>query len=686
MTKTVIISLIIVLSAINIQAQTIDNVIVDKKEFKIEEKKDSFKDAYKNIKEGDALFEMWTAGKFMQALDFYLKAYEYNSQNAELNYKIGYCYLRTTYKRKALKYLQAAYKLKPDVALDINLFLGEACQYNYMFDDAIKEYQKFNAKANSDLRMIYSGVTTKKINECKNGKKFFENVNNVMIQNISSINSSYPDYSPLITADESLLIFTSRREGSSEGKISENDGLYFEDIYSSENINGQWTKPKNVGAPLNTKGHDATVGLSADGQKLFIYRDFDIYVSEKEGDLWTKPKKMPKTINTKDQAENSACFSPDEKTIYFIRGKSINPKTSNGDIYYSKLINGEWTEARKLPANINSKYDEDGVFMHPDGKTMYFSSKGHNTMGGYDIFKTERQDDGSWKDPENMGIPVNSPDDDIYFVMAADGRTAYYSSVQPGGKGATDIYKLTFVKLDKPLTISTEDNLIACLSKPVSEANIQESIEIKKIYLTIVKGVITDGYSHAPINAKIEITDNSTGHIIMEFYSNSKSGRYLISLPSGKNYGMNVSAPDYSFHSENFNIPKAEKYQEVIKDVELYKFKKGTKIILRNVFFDTDKYVLRPESNAELDRLVKILNENPSIRIEISGHTDSQGSYQHNVTLSKNRANAVLEYLVKHGISQSRLESRGASWDEPVDTNKTPEGRQNNRRVQFEIL
>ncbi len=616
-----------------------------------------------------------------------MKAYEYNKENAELNFKIGYCYLHTLYKMKSLSFLQSAFDLKPEVSFDIHYRLGQAYHYNYMFDTAIEHYSKFKNNVPNEVYLVFAKAVNKKIKECKYGAEFQMDVKNVMVQNIAELNTAFGDYSPLITADEDVLIFTSRREGSSFGEISKQDGQYFEDIYISTKRNGTWQTPRNIGKPLNTKGHDATVGLSADGQKLFIYRDLDIYYSELEGNTWSKPRRMPRTISSKDYAENSACFSTDEKTIYFVRGKTADPKTSNGDIYYSKLVNGKWQKAKKLGGRtLNTPYDEDGVFLHPDGRTLYFSSKGHNSMGGYDIFSSTLDDHGNWSKPVNMGIPVNSPDDDIYFVMAADGRTGYYSSVKPSGRGATDLYKMVFVKLDKPLFIDTEDNLIACLEKPVSEASVGEVVEIKKNYLTIVKGTITDAVTKEKLKSKIEISDNDTGKKLLTLYSNQLTGKYLTALASGKNYGMAVTTDGYLFHSENFNIPKKAEYQEITIDIELYKLKKGSKVVLKNISFDTGKYILKPASNVELNRLTKILEENPQIRIEISGHTDSQGNYNGNVTLSKNRASAVVSYLIRQGISKSRLTSRGASWDEPIDTNKTKAGRANNRRVEFKIL
>ncbi|MCF6366231.1 MAG: OmpA family protein [Bacteroidales bacterium] len=637
-----------------------DNIYVDLKEFKIKE--DGYLEAKTHIKYGDIQYKKNKVGGYLKALKHYHKAYEYNPDNTELNYKIGVAYLESVQKKLSLPYLKKAYDSDPYVSLLIHWNLGRAYQYNLNFDEAIFEYFKFEK-----LLRENNGSTekvNKRIEECDYGKLFASQPIDAMIIRLDVLNSEYPDYAPLISADKSMMIFTSRRKGSTGGKISDEDGMLFEDIYVSYNKNGKWTKPKNLRSPLNTESHDATVGLSPDGQKLFLYHNLDIYVSELKGSRWTKPVPLPPTINT-DAVENSACISFDGKELYFIRGKTLKPETSNGDIYVSKLKNGTWGEAKKLSSKINTRYDEDGVFMHPDGRTLFFSSKGHNTMGGYDIFRSAKQEDGTWSEPENLGFPVNSPDDDLYFVMAASGEQGYYSSVKKDGKGFMDIYKIDF-----PVEIEIE----------------KDSIPDKVVRLTIVKGTVSDGNTGAKLESEIKIFDNEKDELILTAKSNSTSGKYLVSLPSGKNYGMEVKKEGYLFYSDNFNIPKSEKYQEIIKNIKLYPIKKDVKVILKNIFFDFDKSTLRKESFSELNRLKKLLDDNKTMKIEISGHTDNKGSHEYNENLSKARAKAVVNYLISKGINAARLTSRGASWDEPVDTNETEQGRQNNRRVEFKII
>ncbi|NPA68688.1 MAG: OmpA family protein [Chlorobi bacterium] len=637
-----------------------EKIYIDLLEFKT--KDEGYEIAKFNVKRGDALYKKNKRGSWLKALPYYLEAYEYNSENPELNYKIGVSYLESVQKKKALSYLKKAYFIEPYVSPLIHWNLGRAYQYNADFENALNEYYMF-----SDILEKHGAPVEKvkkRIQECKNGKILAEKPVDAMIIRLDILNSEYPDYAPLISADKSMMIFTSRRKGSTGNLISEEDGLWFEDIYVSYNKNGKWSEPENVGPPLNTEGHDATVGLSPDGQKLFLYRNLDIYVSELKGDKWTKPVPLPPVINT-DAAENSACISFDGKELYFIRGKTLDPETSNGDIYVSKKNNGIWGKAEKLPDRINTRYDEDGVFMHPDGKTLYFSSKGHNTMGGYDIFRTVKQEDGTWSEPVNLGFPVNSPDDDLYFVMAASGKEGYYSSVKKDGKGFMDIYKIDF-----PEKIEFEENIIT-------------DIEAK---LTVVEGTVSDGISGDKLEAEIKIYDNEKNEEVLSAVSNSVSGKYLVSLPSGKNYGMEVKKDGYLFYSDNFNIPETGKFREIIKNIKLYPIKKDVKVILKNIFFDFDKATLRPESYAELNRLKKLTDDNPNLKIEISGHTDNRGSFEYNLKLSENRAKAVVDYLIRKGVNPERLTARGASWNEPVDTNDTEAGRQNNRRVEFKII
>ena len=265
----------------------------------------------------------------------------------------------------------------------------------------------------------------------------------------------------------------------------------------------------------------------------------------------------------------------------------------------------------------------------------------------------------SWSRPKNLGYPINSPDDDVFFVVSASGRHAYYSSVQKEGFGKRDLYMITFI--DPPT----------------------EPIEPQ---LTLLKGIITDAVTGAKIGARMELIDNELNVVVADFESNSTTGKYLVSLPSGKNYGIVVNAEGYLFHSENVNIPASYGYQEVEKNIALNKLAAGSKIVLNNIFFDFDMATLRPESTAELNRLLKLINDNTSMIIEISGHTDNKGSDTYNQKLSENRAKAVVVYLTEKGINKERLQFKGYGEIEPMASNETEEGQQLNRRIEFKIL
>jgi len=671
-TTTLILILLFLFLSNNILAQ--ENIKIDKKTFKTE--KSGVAKAMKNIKYGDHFFDENTEGSYLKSLNYYLEANNYNSENPALNYKIGVCYIESIQKKKSLVYFQKAYSKNPNIAGDIKYYLARALHYNYKFEEAIKLYQEYKNEKPDKNKII-----DKKIAECKYGIELVKNKVPVMITNVSIINSKYKDYSPLITADGEKLIFTSRRENSTGALLDPYDNQYYEDIYFAKSEDYKWKLPKNIGSPLNSDNHDATVGLSNDGQKLITYSGGDLYISNLRGRNWSKPKALPKTINTKE-IESSACFSYDGNTIYFVRGKTASAQ-SNSEIYYcQKNENDEWGDAKKLSNTINSPYDEDGVFMHPDGKTLYFSSKGHNSIGGYDVFKSEQNEDGSWSEPENLGYPINSPDDDIYFVLTANKKVGYYSAVKDDTKGYNDIYQITFLNGTNNLILNSEDNLIASITNPSSETSIDKSTR-----LTLVKGAIIDNVTGEPIEAIIEIIDNETNKVVYRTTSNSATGEYLVSLPPGKNYGMAIKKDGYLFHSENFDLVDDEGgYKKVEQNIEMVNIAKNSQITLKNLFFDIGKFEIKDESKSELDRIIEFLTDYPKVKVEISGHTDSQGDEDENMILSENRAKSVVTYLTKNGIEEDRLTSVGYGASTPVADNKTREGRAKNRRVDFKII
>ncbi|MCA8831550.1 OmpA family protein [Hymenobacter pini] len=645
--------------------------------------KDGLKAALKEIKLGDEMYDLDPA-RYEQALPHYLAAQKFNPNNAQLNYKIGDSYLHSGFKPRALEYLQKAYQLNPDVDPRIHYALGRGLHLNGKWDEAIAEYKRATPASGSKNTASFTQDIQKKIRECENGRKLAAKPSRVFIDNAGpGVNSPYPEYGPVITADESVILFTSRRPGSTGEQKDPETGGFMEDIYTStRTTKGNWVDARNLGEGVNTDGHDATVGLSPDGQRLLVYMEDnggDLHEANLRGAEWRKPQKLGSRINSKYH-ESSAAYTPDGRTLYFVSDKEGG--LGGRDIYKIE-IEGRGP-AQNLGSVINTQYGEEGVFLHPDGKTMYFSSEGHNSMGGYDIFKSVYEN-GKWSAPENLGWPINTPDDDVFFVISASGRHGYYSSFREDGLGSKDIYQITFLGPEKPPVLSKEDQLLASRIQPVKETMVAPPVAIVAAQVTILKGVVTDEASKQPIEATIDVVDNSLNQTIASFQSNAQSGRYLVSLPSGVNYGIVVRKDGYLFHSENFDLPAGAAYSEVVKDIALKKLDVGVKVVLNNIFFDFDKATLRKESTNELERLQKLLTDTPALRLEISGHTDNVGKAEYNKDLSQRRAKAVVDYLVAKGIDKGRLTFAGYGDTQPVASNASKAGRQLNRRTEFKV-
>ena len=663
------------------------DVPFDKALFK--DQKDQFKIAEDQIKSGDALYYGYPPNYFA-AVNFYLQANEFNPNSADLNYKIGMCYLNFD-KYQMKKYFEKAYQLKPTITPDITYYIGWCYHLDGNWEKAIEYYNMFAGKATTADLAELKTQAFKKIQECRNGQLLEKKVARVWIDNVGNeINSKYPDYAPVISTDEAIMIFTTRRPDTED--LSPIGG-YYEDLYISKRMNGKWSKAEPIGKPVNVKGqHDATIGLSPDGHTLYVYNDKrgngDIYESIDEDGKWSAPELMAKTINT-DGHEPDASLTFDGKRLYFTSDKPGG--FGSHDIYYCDWddVKEKWGDPINAGNVLNTPYAERSVFIHPDGQTMYFASKGHNTMGGFDLFYSKLVN-GVWTTPVNLGPPLNTPDDDVQLVVAGNGRYGYCSSYRSGGFGEKDIYVITFLGPEKQPVLSNEDNLIASIAKPIKEKIEEPTLVSEGSNMAILTGIIRDEKTKQPLKAQIVLIDNEANKVIAEFTSDGVTGKYLVSLPGGKNYGIAVRKDGYLFHSENFVIPNESGFRQYKKD------EVGQTIVLRNIFFDLDKYSLRPESVNELERLLKLLQENPTMRIEISGHTDTRGSAEHNQLLSQNRAKAVVDYLVEHGIDSKRLEFAGYGEAKPIisdaeiakmkSANEREEAHQQNRRTEFKIL
>lgn len=674
----------LILLSVNLFAQK--NIAFKKANFP--NNKEELKEALQNIADGDYYFSKGRSSITL-ALGYYVKANDFNPNNAQLNFKIAQCYLRARPESLALHFLKKAIELDPQVSEEYYLILGKAYQRNMKFDMAITAFLDFKSTLNPEQAEKYRTQIAKYIQECEVGKEMVAHPVRVFIDNLGgAVNSEYADYWPVINVDESRLYFTSRRSNTFGGDIDEHDEQYYEDIYSSDFQNNYWAAAENMGQPVNANSHDAVVGRSPDGQMLLIYRNDgrnggDIYWTELRGVQWSKPRAFPKPINS-PYHESSATISYDGKRIFFV---SNRPGGYGGkDIYYcNRLPNGKWDDAVNIGSSINSKYDEIGVYMHADGKTLYFSSDGHAGMGSFDVYKSHYEKD-YWSEPQNLGYPINSPDPDAFFTIGASGRQAYYSSVREGGMGDQDIYLITFLGPEKQMVDQTEDQLLTMGHYSTMQISMEDKIQIVEHQLTLLKGVVSDALNNKPLDAEIELVDNEENRVLAVFHSNSVSGKYIVSLPAGRNYGIAVKAKGYLFHSENFILSDSSGYQEVIIDIALKPIAVGSKIRLNNIFFEYEKSDLSSTSIAELSRVLRLMEENPKLKIEVLGHTDNVGSRDYNLKLSTRRAQSVADYLVSKGVNSSRIKYVGYGFDKPVADNASEEGRILNRRSEIKII
>jgi len=543
------------------------NVLVDFDKFYSGE--DGFKEAKKLIKDGDVHFVENIKTSYHNALEDYLKAYSYNSNYAPLNYKIGVCYLKLLYKSLSLPYLEKAYKLDPNVAIDISYQLGKAYQYNCQFEKAIHFFELYKRSlAGTDAKADIKKADIA-MKECSNGMELIKHPVNCYIENMGNhINSHFSDYGPIISADETSMFFTARRPDTYGAGTDPDDNQYYEDIYESHRTSDGWSVAVNAGSKLNSKVHDATVSLSPDGQHIILFRsedEGDLYESTLHGDNWSEPKRLPSSINSPEK-ESSAAYSSDGNTLYFTSYRKDLSSFGGSDIFVCKRnADGEWGEARNLGAIVNSEADEVGVYLMPDDKTLYFSSNNARSMGGFDIFKTTLLNNGRWSEPENIGFPINTPDDDVFFQLTANGKHAYYSTVRNDSYGDQDIYRITFMDVVAP---NNQANLTASIDA-ASPLLAEKFSNTESVNVCMLKGLITEAGTSLPIEVQIEVFDQNSNTKVQQVQSNSKTGRYLLNLEAGKIFKLVFSDEKHQAATVVCDLRANTSYHENIQNVQL---------------------------------------------------------------------------------------------------------------------
>ncbi len=662
------------------EAQT--DVSIHKKDFNTG--KSGFEEAWQHIVDGNKYYKeggVW----YKMAFNEYLKAIVYNNSDPELNYKTGVSALFSDRKEEAADFFMNALEFNRNVADDALFLTGCALQYASRFSEAI---DKLNEYLNADVHKSKENIALakKRIDECNSALIITKDTLRIQTDNAGAgINSASDEYSELISGDGTTMYFASRRETDKSGKRHP-DTKFDENIFVSHLNNGVWETALSAGKDITTKYCEAPLFINTANDLLYIYEGYehggDIKVSENKGGIWETPEKVPFPVNT-GGSETSFCINTAGDEIYYV---SDNGKENIGgkDIYFIKKLSArKWSKPRNAGSIINSRYDEEAVKLSKSGDTLWFSSRGHNTIGGFDMFYSIRDNNGEWGAVTNMGYPVNTVWDDIfYFPSPVNDSVFYFVSDRSGGFGGLDIYRGSVLPQEpllipevqtKPDTVVIRDTVVVKEQNPVKDV----------ISLT---GKVVDSESGQPVLARLDVLDMLTDSIVVTTASSDEDGTYRVGLPAKKPYNLNIKASGYLSDMKQVIIPADYSGNSFTFNISLIKIKVGKKVVLNNILFQTGKSVLTTSSYAELNHLLELMKDNPNMKIEISGHTDITGSAAINLKLSGERARAVVDYLVKKGVDRARLEYRGYGSSQPIATNATSEGRAKNRRVEFKIL
>ena len=676
------------------------------------------------FKEG---MEVYDFSHRKQAADLFMLSSKMNPKNARALFMAGQSIMLTINKERSLPYFLRAMRLDPAVDEEILYFIGQGYHYSEKYDSAILFYEAFNKKLARSLQFEKSVKMTKvdrKIFECHNAIVYKANPVKVTITNLhENINSEYPDYAPNITADGLQMIYTSRRPDNANHNVAA-DHEYYEEIYESRKVDGAWTPAKIMPEPVNSKYHNSSLNLSPDGSEMFIYNDTnggDIYVTYKHNGIWSPETPLEGDVNT-PASENSATITRDGKKLFF---SSTRPGGYGGtDIYVStKGRNGRWVNVTNLGPVVNTELEEDGVFISESGKHLYFSSNGHAGMGDLDLYRSTYDSvKGVWGTPVNLGYPINSPENDIYFVLTGDESYGFFSSVKAENKGEQDIYQVDMsdwkeLHIDeliaranpeplaqvekasspKEVTPRASPEPVAQTEKakmpqaPITPASSEPVVQPEKANTSKASSLdldllVMDASTFALLDAKVNLVDPDRKLIPVPAV---KKGNHVIHIArrpgSLDRYGVRVSSGDHQdYESHFYMVGSMDDTKQIVDTIFLKKQVQAVFGGILNVYFalNSDK----PRSFLDTWAIVKFLKENMAATVMVSGYTDSYGDADYNMNLSNRRAESVKNYLIKAGISVERISATGYGEEKPVADNKTAQGRSLNRRTEFTIL
>ena len=622
--------------------------------------------AIKNFENAQVSFD---ARKDDEAIELLQKSIKIDPNFIEAHMFLAEVFGENKKYKEALEEAKTATSISPDFFKSAYYSMGFWALKLQLYDESEKNFNHF---------LAYKGISAEAKSNATLGLKSAQFAR-VAIKNPVSfnplnmgkqVNSAENDYLPAITADEQTLVYTRLIPKDPNGSQTDMRNKS-EDFYSCKKTNNEWSKAINIGPPINTIGNEGAQCISADGQTLVFtackeyegypggrkgFGSCDLFIAKKMANGgWGAPENIGKPINT-EYWDSQPSMSSDGQTIYFVSNRAGGQ--GGTDIWKcTKNEAGKWANLVNLGDSVNSPENEESPYIHPDNKTLYFSSEGWPGMGNKDLFLSRIKKDGKFSTPMNLGFPINTGESERDLIVSANAKTAYFSSERPGGNGGLDLYSFELYKEAQPQAV------------------------------TYVKGKVFDKVTKIGLEAKFELIDLETGQMVMQATSMTGSGEFLVCLPINKNYLMNVSKNGYLFASENFSLKGlTDNLKAYEMNVPLTPIKAGEKVVLKNIFFETASFTLKEESKIELQKLKSFLILNATTTIEIGGHTDNVGDKKSNQILSENRAKAVYDYLIANEIAKERLTFKGFGDTMPIDDNKTETGKANNRRTEFMIV